>query len=291
MKLQLKTDPESGAPIVQEDGKIVYVDAEDNNKELPLDPVGMYSKITDLNRENQKHRTKLEEVLETYSPIKDIEDLAAWKSEADKALETIANLNDKDWMKAEKVEKLKSEITAAYEDKLKQKDISFTEKEKAHGEEVHRLNNTIRRLLVSNQFAASKYFGGSDAITILPADIAEDHFGKYFRVEDTSGEPVVRAYYANGDPVLSKVNPGEPAEFEEAIGLIIDNYPGKVGLMRGAEGGSGSGGGGGDLQGGAGELANLRKQHAKALKDGNVQLAVTIKNRLFAMEQKLRKVS
>ncbi|MGD9156794.1 MAG: hypothetical protein PVG39_00170 [Desulfobacteraceae bacterium] len=291
MTWKLKTDPENNdAPVIDDQGRIVYIDPD--GKELPLDPPQMYNKISELGKENQTHRTKHEEVVKKFEAFKDIEDIAKWKEEADKALEAVANFNDKDWMKAEKVDSMKKQITDAYEQKLKDKDKGIGDLKTEHQLAIEKLNQQIRRLLVSNKFAVSKYFsgGGDKSVTILPSNIAEDHFGKYFQVEEgNDGMPTIKALYANGDPVLSKVNPGEPADFEEAIGLIIDQYPGKESILRGTSGGSGGGGGGGeDETGDSGDLAKLKKQYAEAQTAGNSRLCVTLKNRIFELERKLK---
>ena len=290
MKWKLKLDPETKAPMVTDDGRILYIDPE--GKELPLNPPAMHKKIGELNRESQQHREKAKDLATKLEPFADIEDLSEWKQKAEEALKTVANFNDKDWMKADKVENLKREITAAYEDKLKKADKVYAEKEQSHLQVAEKKDEQIRRLLISNKFAVSKYFsgGGDKSVTILPSNIAEDHFGKHFKVEEgENGMPVTKAYYGNGDPVLSKINPGEAADFEEAIGLIIDNYPGRETILRSSGGGSGSGGGAGgsDDSSGAG-LGSLKKQYAEAMKSGNSQLAISLKNKIFAAEQKMR---
>lgn len=283
MSWKIKSNDE-GAPLIDEEGKIVYVDPE--GKELPLNPPEMYNKIINLGKENQKHREKYESVAEQIKIFEGVDDLAEWKKNAEAALETVKNFNDKDWMKAEKVEKLKLEMASAYEDKLKQKDVAFQEKEKSYGEVQNKLRDQIRKLLVSNQFAVSKYFSGGDkSITILPSTIAEDHFGKYFKVEEKEdGMPTIKAYYPNGDPVLSRVNPGEPAEFEEAIGLIIDKYPGKESILRSKSGGSGGSGGSGDGED-LDELSSLRKKLAKAQETGDFQSTISLKRRISELQR------
>jgi hypothetical protein len=289
MKLELKTDPETKMPVMTEQGAFVYVDADDNGKELPLDPIQMYGKIANLGKENQGHREKIKTMTGKLSFLDGIEDIEDWKKKADEALVKVENWKDADYVKAEKVQKLKDEITSAYEDKLSAKDTAIQEQQATHTAEVEKLNGTIRTLMISNKFSSSKYFGNDGLTTIVDPAMAESFFGKNFKVEtNDNGEPITRAYFNNGDQVLSKVNPGEPAEFEEAIGLIIDAYPGKDSIMKSSGGGSGAGGGQGS-QGGSDDLQSLRKQHQTALKENNIQLAVTLKNKIFAEEQRLKR--
>jgi Txe/YoeB family toxin of Txe-Axe toxin-antitoxin module len=291
MTWKIKTDGESNSPVFDEQGRPVYIDPE--GKELPLDPPAMYQKINRLGAENQKHRSNLEEANQKLQLFKDIDDIAAWREEATKALETVANFNDKDWMKAEKVEKLKKDMADAYEKKLGDKEKSIQLIRDENGQVVNKLQGQIRRLLVSNKFAVSKYFsgGGDSSITILPSNIAEDHFGKYFEVEENdNGMPTIKAIYANGDPVISKVNPGEPADFEEAIGLIIDQYPGKESILRSTSAkGSGSAGGGSHLKGEEGSLQELKQQYEKAQEAKDYKKMITLKHRIFDLEKGLKK--
>jgi len=284
MTWKIKKNAETNEPEISDDGKITYIDPE--GKELPLDPPSMYQKIIDLGSENSKHRKKKNEVIERFGMFKDIEDLDEWKKEADKAIDAVSNFKDKDWMKVDKVDKLKKEMSDAYEEKLRIKDVSFADREKENGVVVEGLNKQIRKLMVSNNFSTSKHFNGNDSITILPANIAEDHFGKHFLVEEDANKNLVtKAYYSNGDIVLSKTNPGEPAEFEEAIGLIIDKYPGREGIVRASKGGSGGSGGSGGGNEDVSDIANLKKQLSQAHKDGNAKLAIVLKNRLFKATQ------
>lgn len=285
MSWKIKVDPETKAPVFDED-RIVYIDPD--GKELGLNPPAMYQKIADLGKENQKHRLKTDEIKKKLDIFNGIEDLSEWKTKADEALQTVANFNDKDYLKAEKVDKLKAEITSAYEDKIKNIGIAFGEKEKVFNAQLEKQQGQIRKLLISNKFAISKYFsgGGDKSKTILPSNIAEDHFGKHFRVEDgPDGLPITRAYYADGDPVISRVNPGEPADFEEAIGLIIDKYPNKESILRSGSGGSGSTGGSGDNTD-DNDITSLRKKHAEAMKANNIQLAIAINNRINNLVRK-----
>lgn len=289
MKLVLKLDPETKAPVTTEQGAIVYIDQDDGDKELPLDPIQMYGKITNLGKENQTHRDKVKTLTDRYSFLDDIEDVADWKKKADEALSKVSNWKDADYIKAEKVEALKADITSAYEEKLAAKDTAISELQEGHATETSKLSGQIRRLLVSSKFASSKYFGADGKTTLADPEIAEAYFGKNFKVEaDANGEPIVRAFFGNGDPVLSKVNPGEPADFEEAIGLIIDAYPGKDGILKSKGGGSGAGGGQGGGGGGGDDLSQLKKQHQEAMTAGDIQRAVILKRQIFNMEQSMR---
>lgn len=286
MALVLKLDETTKAPIVTEDNKIIYYDDEENEpKDLPLDPVGMYTKIGELGKQNKTDRDKYTTIRDKFSAFGDIDDVSEWKSKADKALETVENFNDKDWMKADKVDKLKNEMKDSYEGQLTEKDTILQQTIEQHGGVVQQKDATIRKLMVSSQFATSPYFSGDKPKSTLPADIGESYFGKHFKVEEIEGQdtPVLRAYHANGDVIHSKTNPGEPATFNEALGIIIDGYPGKDNILSATSGGSGGQGG----KGGGGDdatLADLKKQHAEALQGGQHQKAIGLKNQIFEIE-------
>ena len=291
MALILKQD-ENGAPIVTEDNKIMYLDDE-TNTDLPLDPVGMYSKISSLGKENQGHRTAKKELEGKLAVLDGIEDLAEYRKTADAAIAQVQNFSDEDWMKVDKVDKLKGEITEAYEGQLKAKDTAIGELNLNHETALQKKDFHINRLMVSNRFAVSPHFvaiGEHKAKTTLPPDIGEAQFGSAFRVEEKNDQLVLRAY-KDGEVILSKVNPGEPAEFEEALTILIDAYPGKNNILPASQSGSGGQGGSGQGAGDHSELADLQAQYKAALESGQSQLAINLKNRIFELNKKLQKAS
>ena len=138
--------------------------------------------------------------------------------------------------------------------------------------------------MVSNKFASSPYFVGEKKKTILPPNIGESHFGKHFKVEDDDGISVLKAYHENGEPIISKVNPGEPADFNEAMGIIIDEFPNKDTILSAPGGGSGGQGGHGNDEDDD-DLSSLKLKHKEALENGQTQLAISLKNKIFKLEQ------
>jgi hypothetical protein len=142
--------------------------------------------------------------------------------------------------------------------------------------------------MVSNRFATSPFFSGTNPKTTLPPEIAETYFGKHFKVEEdkTTGALNLAAYHSNGDPVYSRQNPGEVANFDEAMVAIFDQYPGKDQLIRASGGGSGAGGGSGGKDDDEGQdIKALEKQYAEAQKTGDAKAMVAIKNKLFKARQ------
>jgi hypothetical protein len=276
----LKTN-DDGAPIV--DGtKVVFVDPD--GKELALDPPQMYGKILDLGKEAKKHREKVQELSGVVSLFEGIEDLEKWKDEAVKAIDTVKNFNDKDWMAADKVERLKREMTESYEQKLNQHKASFEEAVKTKDGVIQTKDQQIHRLLISNNFAVHPLFGGPKPKTKLSPDLAEAYFSKHFRLEENprTKELTLIAYQDPGrfeTPIYSRENPGEVASFSEAMNELWDKFPGKDQLMDAPAGGAGAKGGSGgtpDLD----NLAALRAAHAEAIKKGDAKTAIVLKNKI-----------
>lgn len=290
---KLKIDDESKSPVFAEpekEGEMpkpIYLNPE--GKEIALDPVGMYNKIIEMGKNEKElrgNKKRLESQLELFA---DIDDISEWKENADKAIETVKNFNDKDWMEAKKVEALKSDMKEAHDKKLAQVQESYQSKEVEFGETINKKDKQIRQLMVSAKFATHPLFSGSNPKTSLPPEIAETYFGKHFKVEEKDdGSLELMAYYDDGNPVYSHEKPGELANFHEAMYSIFDKSPFKDSLIKGKESGSGSGGGSNDGDGDGDELAKLRQQHAEATEAKDVGRAIALKNKIFVLEQRRR---
>jgi hypothetical protein len=272
--------------VVLNDSKPIYIDPD--GKEVTLDPVGMYDKIIVLGKENKTRREESTGLQAKVKLFDGIEDLDKYKADADEALETVKNFNEKDWLKADKVEKLKADMKTAYDEQETNLRKSFGLKEEELSTVITRKDIQIRSLMVSNRFATSPFFSGTNPKTTLPPEIAETYFGKHFKVEEdkTTGALNLAAYHSNGDPVYSRQNPGEIANFDEAMVAIFDQYPGKDQLIRASGGGSGAGGGSGGKDDDEGQdIKALEKQYAEAQKTGDAKAMVAIKNKLFKARQ------
>jgi len=220
--MKLKLDAEGHA--VLQDGKPVYV--HDDGKEVAFDAPAAVSKISALNGEAQGHRQAKEAAESKLAAFAGIDDAAAAK----RALETIANLDQKKLIDAGEVENVKKAaidaVRAEYEPVVKERDQLKTE---LYDEKV------------GGQFSRSKYL--SDKVAV-PSHMVQNTFGKNFKIED--GKTV--AYDANGNKIFSRTRPGEVADFDEAIELLISADPYKDHILKGnvgAGGGAGQGAGGG----------------------------------------------
>lgn len=217
--MKLKLD-EHGNVVVQ-DGKPVYV-AEDG-KEIAFDVIGTQASISRLNGESKGHRERAEAAEKSLKSFAGIADPAA----ALKALEVMSNLDQKKLIDAGEVEKVKGEISKAYQAQIDAANTKAQTLEQAlYGEKI------------GGAFARSKLIAEKIAI---PADMVQSRFGQQFKLEE--GKTV--AYDMHGNKIFSRARPGELADFDEALETIIDAYPYKDNILKGsgASGGGAQGGG------------------------------------------------
>lgn len=205
--MKLKLDAEGH--VVLNDGKPVYV--HDDGKEVAFDAPATVQTISRLNFEAKSHRERADSAETKLKGFDGISDPAA----ARKALETIANLDHKKLVDAGEVEKVKSEISKAFEEKLS------AEKARANT-----LEGQLYAEKIGGSFARSKFAAEKLAI---PPDLVQARFGQNFKVEDGK----VVAYDATGNRVFSRARPGEPADFEEALEELVSQYPYKDTILKG----------------------------------------------------------
>ena len=74
-----------------------------------------------------------------------------------------------------------------------------------------------------------------DLVKQITPDFAEAYFGKYFKIED--GKAVA---YIGDNMICSRENPCDPAPMDEALAIIVDQYPMKDRILR-SSGANGSG--------------------------------------------------
>lgn len=226
--MKLKLD-ENGHAVLQ-DGKPVYV--HDDGKEAPFDAAATVATISRLNGEAKSHRERAEAAEKSLKSFEGIAD----PSEARKALDTLKNLDAKKLVDAGEIEKVKTEIGKAFQEKL-----DAAEKRAADAE-TRFYDSEIGRA-----FAGSQMISGDKASLILPPEVARATFGKNFKIEDGR----IIGYDANGQKIYSRERPGEIATFDEALSSLVDASPFKDSILKssGASGGGASPNGG---QGGAG---------------------------------------
>lgn len=248
MKLKLvELDGKTYAEV--QDGKPIYEG--DDGKPIAFDAPATVATISRLNGEARSHREAKEAAETKLKTFDGIEDPAAAKD----ALAKIANLKDKDLIEAGKVEEIKAAAIKAVEERYKPVE-----------EERDRLKSELFGEKIGGSFARSKFIAEKAAV---PADMVQARFGQNFKIEDGK----VAAYDQSGNKIYSRAKPGEAADFEEALEILIDQYPYKDNILKGTGGGSGgkpgNGGGNGGKTISRAEFENLAPaDRAAKMKEG-----------------------
>lgn len=297
MEMILKVDDNQQAVLT--DGKPVYVMKEgDKEEEFIADVPSMYTKTLELKGENKNFRIKVKEgdvKLGVFTTLFDgVEDVAEYKTNADKALTTVKNLDDKQLVDAGKVEQIKLDLQSAHDTNMTNAQTKFKEQQDAMQVTLTTKDKTIRRLTVGNHFAKDPHFSGKQPKTNVQPAMAESYWGHLFSVDekklDVNGKPKVVGHHpVTGDEILSTKpdTVGDIAGFGEAMEVVIANSPLKTAITENLQGGSGAGGGEGAGGGGGDELTALQAKHAEAVKAGDGRQAVILKNQIFKLQQGL----
>ena len=233
---------------LDEEGRPVVIDDEDE-KEFGLDAIHLYSKIPALQAEAKTYREEKQALQKKLEPFGDVDiqeavdRLRAFEGidpeAARTALETVQNLEALDKEKNIEIERVKAGVAESYKSKIKDIDAAHAQKVEVMQTSLQQKDQVIRNLLIRGAFDRSEFIKEQ---TVLTPDIAYDSFGKYFQVEEDGTEVKVFALDRSGEKIFSKANPGEYASPEEAIELIINEYPQKDSILRTSSGGSGAGG-------------------------------------------------
>ena len=151
-----------------------------------------------------------------------------------KALQTVKDLTGKDVIDAGKLETVRLEAISATEAKFK----PFVDENGV-------LKSQLQDVTLGNAFANSEFIKSKIADHV-PRDMLQATFGKHFQMVD--GKVVAKL---NGNDIFSPANAGQPASFDEALEVIVGQYPGKANILKG----SGAGGSGGQGSRGAGGMS------------------------------------
>jgi len=220
-----------------EGGKPVYI--HDDGKEVPTDVPGMVARISAVNSEAKTNRQRAETAEASLKLFEGIEDPKA----AVAALATVSNLDDKKLVDAGDVEKVKAQVSKAYEEKIEAMNKASTEKYDAEKGRGDKLEGELYSEKIGGRFARSKFIAEK---LVIPSDLAQSHFGSHFKIEDGN----VVGYDAAGSKIQSRENPTVPADFEEVLSILVETYSHKDSILKGSGAGGGgkhnNGAGGGD---------------------------------------------
>lgn len=203
----------------------VYADG----KEAAFDADKAMSKITELNGECKTWREKasaLEKSFEGLDPAEAREAIQFKKSSGGKKGD------------AEEVQRLVKEQLAGYQADFEKK---LAEAQKLLGDK----DTQLHQHLVGAQFDRSSWFVPKSekepAKTFLTPNKAKASYARNFHVE--GGKVIPK--WDDGTPILSRAKYGEPADFDEAIELLIEKDPEGPQILRSsvASGGGANGSG------------------------------------------------
>jgi hypothetical protein len=217
MKLKL----DENGHVVVENGMPVYV--HDDGKELPFDALNAVTTIAHRNGEAMRHRERAEQAEARLKAFEGIEDPEAAK----KALETIKNIDEGKLLSAGKVEEIKAAAKRAAEEQVAEANKRNAEALKIAEQERDALRAEYHGEKIGGAFGRSKFVSEKLAI---PPDMVQARFGNAFKVED--GGRVV-AYDSAGNKIFSRAKPGDVADFDEALELLVDQYPYKDHILKG----------------------------------------------------------
>lgn len=173
-------------------------------------------------------------------------------------LETAAAKAEEDRKtKAGEWESLKTELVTKHNTEL--------EKMKTQIADLHATiaDGEIDRAFAGAYIDKSPLFGGDDALTILPPELASAALRKFVTVEMVDGKPVLKVKDGAGKLVID-TSTGNAKAFAPALLDVINGLPTKDRILRGSgKTGSGSSGGGETTRGDKVDFANLTTEQMK----------------------------
>jgi len=282
----LKFDEETGAVVtVEKEGVKFPIYIDDDGKEIDVDVPNLFVKVATLSTEAKGHRQEKGALKEKLLIFDGIEDLGVWKTEAETAIQTVKNFDDKKLVDANKVDQIREEVIKVKDEEIRQVHNSYQQMKTDYDTQLVNKDGQIYELAISNKFAQSPLFSGAARKYKIPADMAEAKFSRQIKLEaGPDGKLREVGHKLNGEPIYSRKNPGELAFFDEFMPEIIDEYPNKDDLIETEAGSGGGGGAGGGLKGIDAEIARLKALRVIAMEAKNAGDALVLKNRIFALE-------
>jgi len=206
------------------DGKPVYVG--DDGKDIAFDAPHTSATIARLNSEAKSHRERAETAEKALKTFDGIEDAAA----AIKAVETVKNLDEGKLLSAGKVEEIKAAARKAAEEQVAAVNKTSAEELAKAKLENEKLNAELDQNVIGGGFARSRLITDPKhpMALIMTANVAKAYFGKNFKRE----EGKVVGYDNNGSKLFSRAKPGELADMDEALELLVAQDPDKDQILR-----------------------------------------------------------
>jgi hypothetical protein len=218
----------------------IYEGGNKNGQEAPVAFENTLSTITRLTAESVDRKTKLQDANEMLDPLQKagIENVADYLAQAGTAIETVANLDDKQILDAGEIDKIKQGVKDGYEAKITALEDSHAKTLGEKDTSIEAKDGNIRSLVIRSAFDQSEFL--RENTHMLP-DVAFSFLGDKFKVEsDKKGNPYGYAVDEAGNKLLSLKNPGDVADPLEAIELLINSHPQKDKLLKMESNGSGT---------------------------------------------------
>lgn len=225
--------------IALDDNKLPIWQHEDG-KEVGVNFGGTLGTIRELTAKEKEYKAKLTDFEKRFKDFEGIE-----PEKARKALDLMNQLDEGKLVDSGKRDEAIKKAIEARDAEWSQKHKSIETALKEASQKMEEKEAVIYNLMVSQKFGQSSVLKDK---TMTP-DVAEAVFARNFKVENVDGaqKPVG---YLNNEKIYSLKNPGKIADFDEAFGIIWENYPHKNNYMKDIPGGSGSQGGHSDHSGG-----------------------------------------
>jgi len=239
---------DNGNFVKDESGNPVWIDETDKT-EKAVNPEAYFKKISELNKESMNHRLKAKEVQEAFEQFKtqykDLDD----PEQALKALETVKNLKDGDFLKADQVdalkEKIRREFAESYESKIKETSETYKSQVEKYKKKSDTLEYEIEQGMKERAIANSLQSGVLKSKTTLGnLRAGMGYFGDRFKRDPETGKMV--GYHWNSDRKIISTNTenaGEPADMETCLKVLYETDTFKDGISKEIPGGAGSTGG------------------------------------------------
>ncbi len=218
------------------DGDKIAVDGEGNP--IWLSATGTESSIkgdtiANLNAEARTHRTAKEAAEASLAKYKDASGKLIDPDVAIKAVDTVSKIDAKTLIDAGEVDKVREEIKGTFTTQLSEKDNALAAAQQR-----------IDAMMIDGVFKGSDFIADRVA---MPRDFFESAMRSNFKVEDGK----ITAYDRAGNRLMSKKTPGDYADPNEALELLVEMHPQKDHILKAPDaGGSGNNGGGGNRGGG-----------------------------------------
>lgn len=247
--MPFKFDANGAIAMTGEGDKKLPVFIHPDGREAPFDADATVATIGRLNGESKAHREAKEaaEAKLKVVPPELIDNAEA----AVAALQTVKNLSTGELKTAAQVQEIRDAAAKSAQEAVAAATRAAAEKERLLTEQVGKLTGDLNGRIIGGAFTGSKFVGEKLAI---PADIAQKFFGDRFKVDNGKLLPLD----ASGNPIFSATRHGEHADFEEAIQVMVNQYPNKDMILKG------SGASGGGAQGGGQAAAGGKKSVTRA---------------------------